>query len=199
VVRYQIMSTNLKIFTKNITIYCLAYFKKAISAMMKKHPICQPNISAYNVTKGFTLVEVLVSIIILAIGILGTIAMQARALNDNQDAYMRSQAVLLAYDLSDRMRANARGWIVVPAAANSACDVVGANCTPLEMAQFDYWNWQNEVTSKLSDGAGDVVLNGNLCSGDAANGMRIRITWQHANSDVDTRLGNACYSLDVQL
>ncbi|MDD5275582.1 MAG: type IV pilus modification protein PilV [Methylovulum sp.] len=169
---------------------------------MKKHPICQSKTSAfstYNVTKGFTLVEVLVSIIILAIGILGTIAMQARALNDNQDAYMRSQAVLLAYDLGDRMRANPGGWLAVPAAADSACDVVGANCTPVEMAQFDYWNWQNEVTSKLSGGAGDVVLTGNMCSGTAANGMRIRITWQRANSDANTRLGNACYSLDIQL
>jgi len=161
---------------------------------MKKHFFSQ--LSVY---KGFTLIEVLISVIILAIGILGTIAMQARALNDNQDAYMRTQANFLAYDLSDRIRANAIGWTVIPDPANIACDTAVANCTPVDMAQSDYWNWQQQITNTLTDGVGEVVIQGLgvMCSGASANGVLVKITWQRSNSDANSRLGRACYSLDV--
>jgi len=56
---------------------------------------------------GFTLIEVLVSLLILAIGLLGVAALQFRGLQYNHDAYMRSQVNILAYDIADRMRLNA--------------------------------------------------------------------------------------------
>ena len=55
---------------------------------------------------GFTLIEVLVTLLILAIGLLGVAALQFRGLQYNQDAYVRSQVSFLAYDISDRMRMN---------------------------------------------------------------------------------------------
>lgn len=55
---------------------------------------------------GFTLIEILVAMLILAIGMLGIAAMQLRGLQYNHDAYLRSQVNLLAYDISDRMRLN---------------------------------------------------------------------------------------------
>jgi len=166
---------------------------------MKRQNYFQPTTQAHRFPKGFTLVEVLVSIVILALGVLGTLAMQAHALNDNQDAYLRTQAIFLAYDISDRMRANSAGWASVPTPFNSGCNQPGADCLPLEMAQYDYWYWLNEVSAKLSNGVGEVQWNGALCSGQAADGMRVLITWQRANIEVDNRLGNACFSLDVML
>lgn len=56
--------------------------------------------------RGFTLVEVLVALIVLAIGLLGLAQLQARGLKFNQDAYVRSQATTLAYEIIDRMRSN---------------------------------------------------------------------------------------------
>ena len=61
-------------------------------------------------THGFTLLEVLVSMIIFAIGMLGLAGMQGIALKDNNDAYHRSQAVFFAHDLGDRIRANPLFW-----------------------------------------------------------------------------------------
>jgi len=55
---------------------------------------------------GFTLIEILVAMLILAIGMLGIAAMQLRGLQYNHDAYLRSQVNLLAYNISDRMRLN---------------------------------------------------------------------------------------------
>lgn len=56
--------------------------------------------------RGASLLEVLVSMAILAIGLLGQAALQVTSLQRNQSALQRSQATLLAYDLVDRMRSS---------------------------------------------------------------------------------------------
>jgi type IV pilus assembly protein PilV len=55
---------------------------------------------------GFSLLEVLVGLLILAIGLLGLAGLQMISLRQNNDAYLRSQATLMAYDILDRMRTN---------------------------------------------------------------------------------------------
>lgn len=56
--------------------------------------------------KGFTLIEVMVALLVLSIGLLGLAALQATSLKTNHGAYTRGQAIFLAYDIMDRMRAN---------------------------------------------------------------------------------------------
>ena len=58
---------------------------------------------------GFTMVEVLVTLVILAVGLLGLAGLQATSLRNTESAYQRSQAAILAYDMLDRMRANSAG------------------------------------------------------------------------------------------
>ena len=159
---------------------------------MKIPPLRPPKT---NTIKGFSLVELLVSVVILSVGVLGTLALQARALNDNQDAYLRTQAIFLAYDMGDRINANPKGWTAVPTAANNNCTASNANCTVAQMAQYDYWNWQNDVTAKLTGGTGTVVLKGTLCSQTVASGMAIIVTWSRVNTNA--ALGPGCYSLDI--
>ncbi|WP_045219893.1 type IV pilus modification protein PilV [Desulfonatronum thioautotrophicum] len=55
---------------------------------------------------GFSLLEVLVGLVILAIGLLGLAGMQMVSLKQNNEAYLRSQATFHAYDILDKMRAN---------------------------------------------------------------------------------------------
>ena len=62
-----------------------------------------------NRQQGFTLIEILVAVLILSLGVLGLIAMESLALQSNMSAYHRSQATILAYDLSDKMRTNPAG------------------------------------------------------------------------------------------
>lgn len=56
--------------------------------------------------RGFTLVEVMVAVVVLAIGLLGMATLMMNSLQSSESAYSRSQASLLAYDIIDRMRAN---------------------------------------------------------------------------------------------
>jgi type IV pilus assembly protein PilV len=56
--------------------------------------------------QGLTLIEVLVSLLILAVGLLGAAALQLNALKYTDSALMSSQASFIAYDMMDRIRAN---------------------------------------------------------------------------------------------
>lgn len=55
---------------------------------------------------GFSMIEVLVAVLVLAIGLLGIAAVQTAALKNNNSALQRSQATMLAYFMMDAMRAN---------------------------------------------------------------------------------------------
>ncbi|HEU4781279.1 MAG TPA: type IV pilus modification protein PilV [Steroidobacteraceae bacterium] len=57
-------------------------------------------------SRGFTLIEALVALVVLSIGLLGVAALQLTSLRSNHGSAMRSQATFLAYDIIDRMRAN---------------------------------------------------------------------------------------------
>ena len=55
---------------------------------------------------GAGMIEVMVSVLVLAVGVLGIAAMQAAALRSSQSAYERSQGVVNTYSIIDAMRAN---------------------------------------------------------------------------------------------
>ena len=58
--------------------------------------------------RGTTLIEIMVAIVVMAIGLLGLASLQVNALKHQKTASQRSEAVQAAYDLGERMRAN---WI----------------------------------------------------------------------------------------
>ena len=60
----------------------------------------------YSNQQGVTLVEVLVSMFLLGIAVIGFVALQVRALSVTSESSYRSQAMSIAQDLSERMRAN---------------------------------------------------------------------------------------------
>lgn len=66
---------------------------------------------------GFSLVEVLVSIVVLSFGLLGMVGMQAAALKSNREARLQSSGVVLARELAEMIRGN-RAIGVLPVATN---------------------------------------------------------------------------------
>ena len=55
---------------------------------------------------GFTLIEVLVALLIVALGMLGNAMLQLQGMKNSNDAYLRSQIGLFAYDIADKIRSN---------------------------------------------------------------------------------------------
>ncbi|RLU00871.1 type IV pilus modification protein PilV [Ketobacter sp.] len=111
---------------------------------------------------GVGLIEVLVALLILTIGILGMVALQTRALQFSQDSVYTSQALMMAYEMTDRMRAN-RGsendYLVdygTDVAAGTNCE--SSVCTATQMARFDTSLWKQAIAANLPYGDGEITV-----------------------------------------
>ena len=111
-----------------------------------------------NKQHGFTLLEVMIALLVLSIGLLGLAALQTTGLRSNQMATMRTLATQIAYDMTDRMRANPGGV---------AQYVIATNETPADppvtRADNDLTEWRTQVVrlpgglSRITQSAGPPV------------------------------------------
>ncbi|MGI4777790.1 MAG: type IV pilus modification protein PilV [Janthinobacterium lividum] len=117
---------------------------------------------------GFSLIEVLVSIVVLSFGLLGMVGLQAASLQANRDARLQSTAILLARDIAEAMRGNKAVAVdptvtspylgefqstgsnpLVPTVA-SYCLNVGQNCAnPTATANAQMTEWLARVSYEL--------------------------------------------------
>jgi type IV pilus assembly protein PilV len=110
--------------------------------------------------QGFSLVEILVTFVILSIGILQVAALHATGLKNNYSAYLRSQTTLLAYSAIDLMRANR------DQARSGAYDIAfAASASGSSMAATDLSTWKQTLSSVLpsGDGAIDCTSSAGTC------------------------------------
>jgi len=77
--------------------------------------------------RGFTLLEVMVTIIVLALGLLGLASLQVFSLKNNHVSYYRAIASQQAYDMEDRLRANLAGVVNSPGPDGT---IYTTNCHP---------------------------------------------------------------------
>ncbi|HET7132560.1 MAG TPA: type IV pilus modification protein PilV [Gammaproteobacteria bacterium] len=115
-------------------------------------------------SKGFTLFEVLIALVVLSVGLLGLASLETNTLKFNQGAYLRTQATNLAYDMADRMRANRAAAI-----ANAYDDVAFADplpdCDPTDVAgadvaERDISAWRIALICALPLGNGSIDTDG---------------------------------------
>jgi len=114
--------------------------------------------------RGFTLVEILVAVLVLAIGLVGLAGLQATTMRFNHSAYMRSQATNLAYDIADRMRLN-RSKATDGEYDREIPDQPSVCTTPTlsgTLAEQDIQEWFNALACTLPSGKGSVSRNGNI-------------------------------------
>jgi len=136
---------------------------------------------------GFTLIEVLIAMLLLAVGLLGLAALQTSTLRSNLAAYNHGQATQLLYDMADRMRANnckpsppppqtATFTCSYPTYASAANAYITTNsntyaqgksintacttttgCSPTVLASNDLIEWNNAIVATLPMGRGSIT------------------------------------------
>lgn len=112
--------------------------------------------------QGVSMIEVLVSIVIVAIGIMGLTALQGVSMKNTTSANLRSTASMLARDMADRMRANQTALLsgkydsLTGTPTNPDCEA--NTCSSDNVAKYDYWRWNQDVANTLPMGKGVVCL-----------------------------------------
>jgi len=105
---------------------------------------------------GSTLIEVLIAMLLLAVGLLGMAGLQTLSLRTTHDAYLRTQATILAADGAERMRAGAQGSGTLSADELAAWQQAVATTLPLGSGEVcrDATPDDGTVVAPACDGAG---------------------------------------------
>lgn len=137
---------------------------------------------------GFSLIEVLIAVLILGIGLLGVASLQVVGLQNNQGAYVQSQATTLAYQITDAMRANRQSAI-------SGAYNIGMGATPptgQSAAAQDLRDWVNNVQTLLPDGQGAIRV--------TANGeVRVQLRWLDERTETDEAQRRRTYEYATEI
>ncbi len=112
--------------------------------------------------RGFNLIESLVSLLVLSIGLLGVASMITNSVRFSDTATMQSQAISLAYDLVDKIRANSQQAVDYAIAEGAVIanppDCNAAACTAPQMALADLADWKAKLAASLPGGDGSTRI-----------------------------------------
>lgn len=138
---------------------------------------------------GFSLLEVMIALIVLAVGLLGLAAMQSFSLRYNNQSYQRSQATAAISDIVDRMRANPAGvrsgaytlpTTNTPPAAAINCNAT-ACLTASSVANFDMNQWVTFITQPQVLGPTATAEILSTVAADPVYRYQITVNWQENN------------------
>ena len=119
-------------------------------------------------SRGFSLIEVLITLFVFAIGILTVAGLQIISKKSNFDAVQRTTASLLGNDIAERMRANLGGnggalkSYLTEGVGGGTLAVPGTDCTATacsadEMADWDLYEWEQSLDGAAEDNSGGLV------------------------------------------
>lgn len=130
--------------------------------------------------RGIGLIEVLVSVLVLGVGLLGIAAMQSMALRGGQGSLESSQAMMQTSAIVEAMRANRAGAFAGDynmAAMTCAAPAGGT------LAQNDLRQWILDLKRTIGSGAADLTTCGQITG--CPNACVVTVRWD------DTRAGGA--------
>lgn len=169
-----------------------------------------------NKSKGFTLLEVMIAIFVLAVGLLGVAALQATGSKNNQTAFLRTQSIQNIYNLADRIRANVAGAqsgdyvasaapvITYDCMSNFSNTTIVNKCSATEMAKADLVSWFASISANLPGGSGRascsdlVTTDGDACSKGSL--YTISVSWNERVTAAEDATGfvTKSFSMDFQ-
>jgi len=151
---------------------------------------------------GTSLIEVLVTLFVMAVGLLGLASMQMISTKNINNSQFRSLATDYAYDMAERMRANRAG---VEAGNYTNLSTSGAtattcnSCTISQIALLDQYEWSQAITQGVISGG--LPSGSGAVSGSVATGRYdISLQWnEQGRDDSGGTLDNTTFTLSIQL
>ena len=132
----------------------------------------RPTYARRSASAGFSLLEVLISMLIVVVGLLGLAGIQARAQIAELESYQRAQALVLLYDMMDRInnsRTTAPCYVITTdtatgapyfgdgATATAACSLSNPSDQAMAIASMNAWNDQLQGASEKKGAAATKV------------------------------------------
>ena len=149
---------------------------------------------------GFSMIELLVSVVIMSIGVLGMAGLQIISMQQNRSALLQGEATLRANDILDRIRANPNTdyAALLNDTPGTTSDCVGdsANCSETAMAAYDIAQWQCSLNSTAADGSTHTVCDNFDIKGVLPGGFCTDVTDSCAGGSID--LTSGIYTVSVQ-
>jgi len=131
---------------------------------------------------GFSLIEVLIALVIMSVGMLGIAGLYVEGLRAGRTSNFRHQAVTLASDVADRIRANPRAGVDYEGpGGNNNCVLGNVNCNPAQMAANDIQLWKDQATAMLPQGTITITYDDNP----VPPTYLIEVSWQEAGQEDD--------------
>lgn len=140
--------------------------------------------------RGFSLLEVLVTMLVVSFGLLGIAGIIVTALKNNQSSYARSQASLMVNDIVDRMRANRSSAEASPSPYNLAMTATPAGT---DVAGTDLTEWRAALATNLPSGTGAVAMD------DATKKVTVTVQWNDSHATADAAHGVGISTQQVAL
>lgn len=137
---------------------------------------------------GSSMIEVLVSLIIIAFAMLGAVGLQVTSMKMSKGASLRTQAILLSTEIAERMETNKvaslSGAYMVPFSSTPAlatADCLVSACTSEQLASYDIAEWSSRVTATLQGASWQITQ---TTAGNPAT-YQIVVNWEDRRSKTE--------------
>lgn len=131
--------------------------------------------------RGASLIEVLVTVLIVTVGLLGLMGLQSNSLRMNLNAQQRSSATILTADMLNRIRTNDTqafaGGAYETDYADSHNDPNCATCSTAQVAQYDLFVWKRAIDAHFPEGAGQIEITDVLVGASTLHRVLVSIKW----------------------
>jgi type IV pilus assembly protein PilV len=139
---------------------------------------------------GFSMLEVLISLVLIAVAMLGQAGLQVNALRFAKGAATRMQAVFLSNEIAERIESNKLGatagnYAVATASSTpstSSTDCTVSACSSSVLAAYDLAEWTTRVSAALPSPTWQIT---NTIAGNPST-YTIIVSWQERRSDANT-------------
>jgi type IV pilus assembly protein PilV len=148
---------------------------------------------------GFSMIELLISVVIMSVGVLGMAGLQMLSMQNNRSALLQGEAVLRANDILDRIRANPTGTytgVAVTSTPGTTTDCVGNTCSESEMAAYDITQWQCSLNSVDASGDPHTACDNFGITGAMPGGQCVNAGDTCAGGSID--LTGGVYTVSIQ-